>query len=289
AAEEAFESDLQDVQTSVDGKNKITYDPASPPASYVGAVGDTWYRTSGNSMIGFWKWDGAAWIQQELSTTVIPQIDIGAGTFGALSGARLDAGSVTADKMLIGGSENMIPMSGVDAGVGVAPHSTYGGRTIELLSNAQAGREYSNAIWMRGQTDGALGTWNDAISFNSGGLSGQIHGGQAFPVKVGQTFRFDSFLMRRGSEPDGRVLARMSIVWYDFNGNAISRVSGVGQGGVYTPDQQIFVEAKAPNSAAYMRLFIQTDRRGDIVVWRTRLLEQKGAVFIENGAIVAEK
>ena len=107
AAQEALESDLQDVQTSVDGKNKITYDPALPPSSYVGAVGDTWYRTSGNSMIGFWKWDGAAWVQQELSTTVIPQIDIGAGTFGSLSGARLEAGTVSASSIAVGDFSNL--------------------------------------------------------------------------------------------------------------------------------------------------------------------------------------
>lgn len=107
AAQEALESDLQDVQTSVDGKNTITYDPALPPASYVGAVGDTWYRTSGNSMIGFWKWDGAAWVQQELSTTVIPQIDIGSGTFGSLNGARLTAGSVAASSIAVGDFTNL--------------------------------------------------------------------------------------------------------------------------------------------------------------------------------------
>ena len=107
-AQEDLTSDLQDVQTSVDGKNTITYDPALPPASYVGAVGDTWYRTSGNSMIGFWKWDGAAWIQQELSTTVIPQIDIGAGTFGSLEGSRLIAGSVSTDMLAVGVAGGLI-------------------------------------------------------------------------------------------------------------------------------------------------------------------------------------
>lgn len=118
AAQEELESDLQDVQTSVDGKNKITYDPALPPASYVGVVGDTWYRTSGNSMIGFWKWDGAAWVQQELSTTVIPQIDIGAGTFGSLSGSRLDAYSVTAEKVLIGVGTDLIADGGFNSPIG---------------------------------------------------------------------------------------------------------------------------------------------------------------------------
>src|SRR5699024_11171523 len=129
AAEEAFESVLQDVQPSVDGKNKITYDLALPPASYVGAVGDTWYRTSGNSMIGFWKWDGAAWVQQELSTTVIPQIDIGAGTFGTLNGARLVAGSVAASSIAVGDFTNLATIDPV-RGLNVTRPSAWATETV---------------------------------------------------------------------------------------------------------------------------------------------------------------
>src|SRR5699024_9860867 len=82
AAQEALESDLTDVQTSVDGKNTITWNPAAPTLATPGkTVGDMWYRTSGNDIIGYWKWTGSAWVAQMLSTTVIPKIDIGAGTF----------------------------------------------------------------------------------------------------------------------------------------------------------------------------------------------------------------
>src|SRR5699024_6157688 len=109
AAQEALESDLTDVQTSVDGKNTITWNPAAPTLATPGkTVGDMWYRTSGNDIIGYWKWTGSAWVAQMLSTTVIPKIDIGAGTFGSLTGSRLKAGSVTTDLLAVGVGGNLI-------------------------------------------------------------------------------------------------------------------------------------------------------------------------------------
>ncbi|GAA1513862.1 hypothetical protein [Brevibacterium permense] len=109
-AQAQLNTDLTDVMTSVDGKNTITWDPSAPSAvSNPGkAVGDLWYRTSGNNIVGFWKWDGTDWVTQLLDVTTIPLIDIGAGTFGSLSGSRLDVASVTADKVLIAGSDNLV-------------------------------------------------------------------------------------------------------------------------------------------------------------------------------------
>src|SRR5699024_2324701 len=113
AAQEALESDLTDVQTSVDGKNTITWNPAAPTLATPGkTVGDMWYRTSGNDIIGYWKWTGSAWVAQMLSTTVIPKIDIGAGTFGSLSGARLQVGTMYADSIVSGLSQNIVPDPG---------------------------------------------------------------------------------------------------------------------------------------------------------------------------------
>ena len=153
-----MESDLQDVQTSVDGKNKITYDPALPPASYVGAVGDTWYRTSGNSMVGFWKWDGAAWVQQELSTTVIPQIDIGAGTFGDLSGARLQAGSVAASTIAVGDFTNLASIDPV-RNINVSRPSNW---ATETVGNYIRTKESSRDVLM-------FKDRTDTVPLNAGG------------------------------------------------------------------------------------------------------------------------
>lgn len=113
-AQAQLNTDLTDVMTSVDGKNTITWNPSAPSkASNPGkAVGDMWYRTSGNSIIGFWKWNGTDWVTQLLDKTTIPLIDIGAGTFGSLAGSRLEVGSIYADRIVSGLSQNMVPDPG---------------------------------------------------------------------------------------------------------------------------------------------------------------------------------
>lgn len=94
------------VQTSVNGKTTITWNDAAPSkTSNPGkTIGDTWYRTSGSNIIGFWRWNGSDWVAQSLATTVIPKIDIGVGTFGNLSGGRIEAKSIDADAILVPGS-----------------------------------------------------------------------------------------------------------------------------------------------------------------------------------------
>lgn len=108
-AQAQLNTDLSDVMTSVDGKNTITWNPSAPSkvSSPGKAVGDLWYRTSGNSIVGFWKWDGTDWVTQLLDKTTIPLIDIGAGTFGSLSGVRLEAGTVAASSIAVGDFSNL--------------------------------------------------------------------------------------------------------------------------------------------------------------------------------------
>lgn len=115
-AQAQLNTDLTDVMTSIDGKNTITWNPAAPTSATPGkAVGDMWYRTSGNNIIGFWKWDGTDWVTQLLDVTTIPLIDIGAGTFGTLRGARLEANSVSVDKLIVSPNANLISDSSFQA------------------------------------------------------------------------------------------------------------------------------------------------------------------------------
>lgn len=109
-AQAQLNTDLTDVMTSVDGKNTIKWDPAAPTSATPGkAAGDLWYRTSGNSIVGFWKWDGTDWVPQLLDVTTIPLIDIGTGTFGSMSGTRLQAGTVSTNMLAVGVGGNLLP------------------------------------------------------------------------------------------------------------------------------------------------------------------------------------
>ena len=277
AAQEALESDLTDVQTSVDGKNKITYDPALPPASYVGAVGDTWYRTSGNSMIGFWKWDGAAWVQQELSTTVIPQIDIGAGTFGALSGSRLSVGSVTADKMLIGGDRNAVPNGELRAGDarGWPPGFVY--QTIDVPDKLPAAANLSGT---------AERSWPTALC----------------PVVPGETLMFECWV--KADKPN----ARLPFSCRTDSGSVVSGWNSVESGlsggsavihntrNVPTVWTKVVASLTVPDGVNGVTLgdvtpnYSAGSERGAIFsVAGVKLYTPVGSTLIQNGAITTDK
>ena len=65
-------------------------------------TGAMWIKRSDTTaeIEGYWEWNGAAWISMPLAETIIPQIAIGAGTYGELDGDRLEANSVVADKIV---------------------------------------------------------------------------------------------------------------------------------------------------------------------------------------------
>lgn len=61
-------------------------------------VGAIWYvRNSNGQVAELWELTALGWLQRPFSETVIPQVAIGSGTYGSLSGARLVAQSVLAD------------------------------------------------------------------------------------------------------------------------------------------------------------------------------------------------
>ena len=279
AAQEALESDLQDVQTSVDGKNKITYDPALPPASYVGAVGDTWYRTSGNSMIGFWKWDGADWVQQELSTTVIPQIDIGAGTFGALSGGRIAAHSITSDRVLIGSGGNVVPWGQITAGATYSPHEPYAptGSTA-TLTPADTAKGLPAHLTV---TRTSAGSWASIMSF-------WATPGQKLPVDEGAEY---VFTVRVYSADVPR--ARLSLFAYNHGGSNTGNNSGVFASSTGTQLSEnvveISVRGKVPVGAGYCLPYLQSSAAGPVGVVSADLRKAVGTTLIENGAITTDK
>src|SRR5699024_9738535 len=271
AAQEALESDLQDVQTSVDGKNKITYDPALPPASYVGAVGDTWYRTSGNSMIGFWKWDGAAWIQQELSTTVIPQIDIGAGTFGSLSGARLQVGTVYADSIVSGLSQNIVP----DPGFANAAISA---KRLSSANTYGASLSIANGELVVDTTAGITASPNISLA-----ATNDLYAWGAYPGMP--------VVARVSARVDGVGTLRINIRYNNRDG---STAYVVMQPSVHpmTADWATYVSSfQLPQEAVGFSIVlqVQSNSTGVVHVRSPFAASSIGGTLIENGAITTDK
>src|SRR5699024_7113116 len=111
-ARDALESDIATVRASVDGKNAITQSVDAPPTQYDGAVGDRWERMSsmgsGGSLVSNWRWNGDVWVSTIISDAVLGNVDAAKIGTGYLDAARIQAGTVTADKMVGGVSPTLV-------------------------------------------------------------------------------------------------------------------------------------------------------------------------------------
>lgn len=75
-------------------------------ASGPGKNGDLWEQWSslaaGGKLLKFWRHNGTSWILGEIDPTYLPAVSIGEGTFGQLTGGRIDMASFWADEGNIG-------------------------------------------------------------------------------------------------------------------------------------------------------------------------------------------
>ena len=106
--------------------NKTT----TPVSSSSDKEHDVWQQWTtleeGGTLVAAWLHDGATWVKRGIVEEYVPRIDVGEGTFGVLAGGRLEANSVTADALLIGGSRNLIPNGDLELGDATGwPDSAY--------------------------------------------------------------------------------------------------------------------------------------------------------------------
>lgn len=104
---------LSDLQTevdnivipSVDGLNKITYSTSAPSATAGYKAGDTWFRYTGTGssrvIYGQWHFTGSAWNVVALRNEMIASLDAGKITTGFLDAGRIEANTITADKLVV--------------------------------------------------------------------------------------------------------------------------------------------------------------------------------------------
>lgn len=108
------ESSLATVQSQVNTKNKVINSTGNASGTTGYVAGDTWQKWStladGGKLVAAWRFTANnTWLPVILDPTYLPLVDIGAGTFGELSGGRLKAGSVEAQSLRLGVGPNLIP------------------------------------------------------------------------------------------------------------------------------------------------------------------------------------
>ena len=105
----AAQSTADVAMTTASGKNAITWSLNDAPPTAPGTkAGDIYYKyqmVSGKTTIlAMWTSDGTNWKSGALSETYLPQVNIGTGTYGELSGARLTANTVNANTVIVSSS-----------------------------------------------------------------------------------------------------------------------------------------------------------------------------------------
>ncbi len=108
------DTELPALQGQINTKNKTVNSTGNASGTTGYSAGDTWQKwtslDSGGKLVAAWRFTvDNTWEPVILDPTYLPQVDIGAGTFGELSGGRLKAGSVEAQALLVGVGPNLIP------------------------------------------------------------------------------------------------------------------------------------------------------------------------------------
>lgn len=80
-------------------KNRVWYSSTAPGSTRGERPGDTWFRYSGNTVVGQWRWSGSSWINQQIGNQVIANLDAGKITSGIIDARRIGAETIDASKI----------------------------------------------------------------------------------------------------------------------------------------------------------------------------------------------
>ncbi|MDK7179969.1 hypothetical protein QP446_04195 [Corynebacterium riegelii] len=94
---------------SANSKNRVWYATSAPGNTRGEREGDTWFRYSGTTIIGQWRWTGSSWATQTLGNQVIANLDAGKITSGTIDARRIAADSITVNELRAG---TIVPIGG---------------------------------------------------------------------------------------------------------------------------------------------------------------------------------
>ena len=84
---------------SANSKNRVWYATSAPGSTRGERAGDTWFRYSGTTIIGQWRWTGSSWATQTIGNQVIANLDAGKITSGTIDARRIGAETIDASKI----------------------------------------------------------------------------------------------------------------------------------------------------------------------------------------------
>ena len=135
---------IADIVVDAPDGTKTIYSLNDPTGEYV--KGSTWYKIdTDENIIGQWSQDGgddttpaAVWTPRAMTDSMVTSLNAAKIDAGIIDAARIGAGSITADKLLIGGAQNLIP--GVQPGTNRGMSEFVWDDTEKALTPVTSGR-----------------------------------------------------------------------------------------------------------------------------------------------------
>ncbi len=121
-------------QTTANGKNTVKYSTSTPSGG--GANGDIWFQFNGsNNIIGQWTYNGSSWIANQITSTVIANLDAGKITTGTLDATlvSIQSNPSASDKIIFSGTNNSINFNVAGAARGHIVPMNVGGSSYGVL------------------------------------------------------------------------------------------------------------------------------------------------------------
>lgn len=272
-------------QTSANGKSSVIY-TTTPFAGNGTSVGDTNYvmTTLGGGGVATRtrRWTGSSWEDVKMGHQVISSVDLGTATVGELDGIRIKGKTVTADKLLVGVGDNLIPWSVVSSGQSTAPHIAYGtGSTIQTYRVSED-LEYG----LLAKSDTAGTAFRSVVWLSSGGLHSGGYG-RDFPASPGKDYKFSMSIRAGGSYSEGLPNTRVLVGFRKADGTSAGDVTGASKALTWV-DEEYSIDITAPEGAVSMYLLVQNDRPGSVWIFRPSFREMVDGSLIVNGTITGK-
>ncbi|GAA1361366.1 hypothetical protein [Brevibacterium luteolum] len=287
AVRTAMESMRGDLEGQIEGAagNRITWSPATPPTGAApGKSGDTWFQIQAGRVTGQWAHDGSSWVARPISHEVIASLDLGKATVGELDGGRIRAGSVTADRLLVGAGSNILPLSGLPNGI--PPGRILNNAEVAAFSGRQGA--YGQGFRVRQNPATASSEWTDVFTFCRMSKTNSFAAGDYFPVTPGEEYVFSAKFGLGGAyvgpTPEARIVFYVYTHDTKYVMGASSPVAQPAWNGV--PVEHSFV---VPATAAWMQVYVRTNQAGWVEIAEPSLQLKVGATLISDGAVTTEK
>jgi hypothetical protein len=216
-------------QSTADGKNKVHYSTSGPSGS--GVNGDIWFVLNGSQNVtAQYTYQSGSWVQNQITSTVIANLDAGRITSGTITSIAMNNGSGT---FSVDASGNLIASSAIITG------------NITATSGTFTGTVYASSGTFTGTVTATSGTFTGTIQATSGYIGNAATGWNFSASGYIRNNDGSTILYPTGGGSAYALITDRSISALNLNANG--NISTVGSGNISTGTGIIYSNGTSGN------------------------------------------